>query len=308
MVNGKDWMTPKAKALITVSLALSLALLGAYTTWRTHCGSTDFDTYYYAAKRVVEGSPLYTEVRGVSPYIYPPIFAFVMAPLALMNMETASFILYALNLAFAWGSLVLSFRLIFGPKPFAEATGAIPPLPKALFAAIASAALLDNISLLQANIAVFFLVMAALYLAREKRDLPAVFCLAMAISVKVLPILLLAYFMIKKRFKMSAAAVFLTAFFIFALPAFSMGPGAAREATSVWLDENLLRSTARGANFQVMGAQFNPNNQSVAALISMWFAHSDPNIAYWKNVAYRYNRFFADMPGLLSGISEKNLL
>jgi len=143
------------KKIILVVLIVFFICFGLYTTWRTHNNSTDFDTYYFAAKDVCTGQPIYSEHEGISPYIYPPFFACLLAPLAIFNMEVASLIWYILNLAFAL-AILLCFKLIFDNWNISVIQNSLPLIPKALFLIIVSALFLDNLSMLQVNVFMFF--------------------------------------------------------------------------------------------------------------------------------------------------------
>lgn len=118
------------KKAIIVSLILFLIFLGFYTTWRTHHSSTDFDTYYYAARDVLQSSSVYVEHKDTSPYIYPPFFACLLAPLAIFSLETTAAIWYVLNLGFFFLSLVLCSRLIFTEENISILQNRFPLTPK----------------------------------------------------------------------------------------------------------------------------------------------------------------------------------
>jgi len=160
------------KKIILVVLIVFFICFGLYTTWRTHNNSTDFDTYYFAAKDVCTGQPIYSEHEGISPYIYPPFFACLLAPLAIFNMEVASLIWYILNLAFAL-AILLCFKLIFDNWNISVIQNSLPLIPKALFLIIVSALFIDNLSMLQVNVFMFFLVVLGLYFFKRGADVLA---------------------------------------------------------------------------------------------------------------------------------------
>lgn len=293
-------MTSRAKAWVIISAALLFTGLGIYTSWRTCSGSTDFDTYYYAARRIIDGIPLYTEIRGVSPYIYPHCFACIITPLAIFSIGVSSLIWYFLNLALMLGTLVFSFRLIFTNESIDGVSGRIRFLPKAVFLVMIAAAFLDNISLLQANILVLFSMTAALYYSENRRDILAAFFLSLAISIKVLPVLLLVYFLLKKKVRLLSAALLWLVFFVAILPALSMGFGPARDSISLWINQNFLKAVAHGPNFEIMDSFFNPGNQSISAFLSRWLAKNDSLVLYWKEISYKYGSFFIGWSGPLT--------
>lgn len=294
----------KQPAMVKISSALLLAVLiislGIYTTARTSRGSTDFDTYHYAAERVVKGMPLYKEIAGVSPYIYPPFFACILAPLAVFNMKAASFMWYLLNIIFFSLSLVFVYRIAFGSKKVRDKWQEERLLPKALLLIVVFAVFLDNISLLQANILIFFALSGTLYFFSKKKNIVAASLLATAISIKIMPVLILAYFLLKRKWKFSLVTIVFTALFTLVFPALSMGFTEAYDSLSWWWKDVFVRSSGNIPTFQTMAAMFNPVNQSVTASLSRWLTENDSAILHWKNIRYHYNPFLVDWTAGLS--------
>lgn len=84
--------------------AIAGAIAGAYVLW-VHVTSdplADIHLYYDAASRLNAGLPLY-RTGVVDPYVYPPLFAMLFRPLALLPFRAA---------AVAWeGAVLASFAL-----------------------------------------------------------------------------------------------------------------------------------------------------------------------------------------------------
>ncbi len=276
--------------------------LGAYTAWRTHNGSTDFDTFYYAAKRVAAGEPLYTETKGISPYIYPPFFACLLTPLTVFNLEIASFFWYALSLLLFAVSIVLAAILIFGHTGIKQTwKSASHLLPKIMFLILAGAIFIDNISLLQSNILLFFAVTASLYYFKKGRPVFGGMLLGLAISIKLLPALFLAYFIVKRELKMAASCLAWIAVFTLILPSLFLGPQNTLYSLKTWNKNMLSKSTSSVPNNAMMGGMFNPVNQSITASLSRWLIKDDADILFWKTNCYKkYPRFLVNVHGSLS--------
>lgn len=272
-------------------LVLFLVIFGIYTAWRTHHGSTDFDTYYYAAKDVLSGVFIYSEHDGLSPYIYPPFFACLLTPLTLFGIEIASFIWYVLNLAFLFLSLYLCARLIFKEKKINLAQKSLPLLPTILFLIVTFAIFIDNISMLQANILLFSLVLSGIYFFSRKLDVLAGLFLGMAISIKVVPIVFLIYFIFKREFKTCVFIVLWALVFSFAVPSLCMGMGDAVWALIVWNKSMLLKSISGIPGSDMLIVMFNPQNQSIAAFFSRWLIKNDFLILSFKRSAHEYYPF-----------------
>ncbi|MFH1381058.1 MAG: glycosyltransferase family 87 protein, partial [Candidatus Omnitrophota bacterium] len=284
--NGYSLMTK----IILVLLIVFFICFGIYTTWRTHNNSTDFDTYYFAAKDICTGQPIYSEHEGISPYIYPPFFACLLAPFAIFNMETASLIWYVLNIVFAF-SILLCFKLIFDSWDISVIKNSIPLIPKLLFLIIVSALIIDNISMLQVNVFLFFLVVLGLYFFRKGSDVLAALFLAMAISIKIIPVLFLLYFIVKREFRICIFIILWTFFFSLAIPTFFMGLDHAWASLIAWNDNMLAKSISLKPNFDMMSYMFNPQNQSVKAFFSKWLMENDFSILCTKRVSHEYYPF-----------------
>jgi len=286
---------------IILAVAASLIMLGIYTAWRTHNGSTDFDTFYYAARHVIDGAPLYAPMKGVSPYIYPPFFACLISGLALLSLEAASFLWYILSLALFAVSMAVSAILIFGHTDIRRIWDSALFLPKAIFLILAGTIFIDNISLLQSNILLFFAVVTGLYYFKKRRFIIGGMLFGLAISIKLLPALFLAYFIVKRKFKMAVSCLIWIAVFTLIVPALFLGPKETLDSLAVWNRSMFAKSISNVPNDDMMGQMFNPVNQSITASLSRWLIKNDGPILFWKNNCYKkYPHFLANFQGPLS--------
>jgi len=289
------------KKIITLIATVGFIALGVYTAWRTHNGSTDFDTFYYAARHVIDKAPLYAPIKGVSPYIYPPFFACLISPLALLGLEAASFLWYILSLVLFAVSMAISAILIFGHTDIRRIWDSALFLPKAMFLVLAGAVFIDNISLLQSNILLFFAVVTGLYYFKKKRFMIGGMLLGLAISIKLLPALFLAYFIVKRKFKMAASCLVWIAVFTLIVPALFLGPKETLDSLAAWNGSMFTKSISNVPNDDMMGQMFNPVNQSITASLSRWLIKNDGPILFWKKNCYKkYPRLLADFQGPLS--------
>lgn len=282
------------KRTIIVFLIIIVILFGAYTSWRTHNGSTDFDTYYFSAKNILDGNSPYLEKKGLSPYIYPPLFASLITPLTLFNLETAAFLWYLLTVILSVLSIGVCFKMIFGAADPRRIWPTIPLAIKISLLAVTAGLLLDNISLLQVNILLFCAVAAGLYLFTIKRPLLGGSLIAAAISLKIIPALFLVYFIIKKEFKMALSIVVFVLVFSIAVPSVFLGVNGTLEALKNWNDTVFARSTTSIPGDKMMSGMFNPVNQSITASLSRWLIKNDDSILYWKTRFYKYPAFMLD--------------
>ncbi len=288
------------KKIITLIAIAGFIALGVYTAWRTHNGSTDFDTFYYAARHVIDRAPLYTPIKGVSPYIYPPFFACLISPLALLSIEAASFLWYILSLALFVVSMAISAVLIFGHIDIRRMWESALFLPKMMFLVLAGAIFIDNISLLQSNILLFFAVVMGLCYFKKRRFMIGGMLFGLAISIKLLPALFLAYFIVKRKFRMVASCLIWIAVFTLIVPALFLGPKETLDSLAAWNSSMFAKSISNIPNDDMMGQMFNPVNQSITASLSRWLIKNDGMIVYWKNNCYKkYPKLLVNFQGPL---------
>lgn len=82
--------------------------------------TTDFDEYHRAGMRVSAGeSPYQLDDLGIwHTYRYPPAFAYLMIPLAQLDVAWAGRFWFACNWLMLGGCLALGLYLVFGPRPW----------------------------------------------------------------------------------------------------------------------------------------------------------------------------------------------
>jgi len=153
----------------------------------------DFDVYHTAARRIVAGRTVYeqTEVADDLPclnedpmeYIYTPLLALALTPLASVAPCTAEWIWLALNLVLCLGAvplLVLGLGLPRAPWVWGLAIGLVG----------APMATLETLSMGQANFIVLALMLGCVWLLRRDRLRPAGVLLGVAACLKIIPVLL----------------------------------------------------------------------------------------------------------------------
>jgi len=166
----------------------------------------DLPTFLLAARAVAAGADLYdpTVLAGFAgravpggqalPYLYLPLYAVLLGPLAAMPLPTA----YAAFLIFdavLWATLVvLSFKLV---RPAQELRA-----PLCAVALLVTASFLPAIQTLHhgsPSLVVAVLVVGGLVLERSGRSRSAGLVLALAVLIKVVPVLVLAYLAFRRR-------------------------------------------------------------------------------------------------------------
>ncbi|MEK6325735.1 MAG: glycosyltransferase family 87 protein [Acidobacteriota bacterium] len=201
-----------------IVLALVVLLSGLYFAGKSggnaEVYSNDFSVYYHAAREVIAGRDPYQHSLGDwTPYIYPPLLAELIVPLAILPLPVAAYFWFLINAASIVAAAWMSARLASdGREPDSAALKVSVPESSSWRAAIAACAVvivirfvLDTFNLGQVNAMVAALAVAHVYLyARDRKALSAV-ALVVAVSIKLTPALLLLYHAAKLRLKFASA-------------------------------------------------------------------------------------------------------
>ena len=197
---------------------------------------TDFFVYYTAGRSLLSGrTDLYAPdfARGVvMDYRYLPVFILTFAPLSMAPYSIAAWVWHLLNTA-AIALGVASIASLCSELPYSRAkVWTVAFLIVVPYFAMA----LDygNVHLI-----VTALMFAGLALAVRGRDLSAAALLAVAITVKLIPALLLPYFAITRRFKLLGLMAIITVA-INLLPSIYFGVGGNRNLITGWFDHVIV--------------------------------------------------------------------
>ncbi|MHB1132257.1 MAG: glycosyltransferase family 87 protein [Chloroflexota bacterium] len=175
-------------------------------------GASDFTAYFLAGQAHLLGLDYYQRatIEGLAgaagitgdlgPYLYPPLFAVIMSPLAGLDYPTARLLWAALSLlALAGGVVMLQWavglRLPLGTRgPALALVSLFPPVA-------------DDIIKGQIT-AVLLCLLAGAWLA-EKRRQPVVagLLVAIAASIKLVPAIILLYFLLRRDYRALCAGI-----------------------------------------------------------------------------------------------------
>ena len=164
---------------------------------------TDITVYTGAAAAFFDGRDPYavTNSRGWS-YIYPPLFALLLAPLNTMGPQGQAMVWFALSVLFAWGCYVEIVRIA---QIIAREHGHTWRLPQWVgWIALATVALpaLNCLQRGQIGILKLYLLMAGLRLIVENRSALRTLCgglvLALPIAFKITPIVPVVFLLVQQ--------------------------------------------------------------------------------------------------------------
>jgi hypothetical protein len=196
----------RTAALLAVALALIVGL-GVNTVYRAAIWPiqrTDFTVYQLAGQAVVDGTDIY-QVRNVRgwAYVYPPPFAILMAPFALLSVFWGALVWYAISVALIVWALVMCVRTVRSVFSMDNHRLILSIVPIALLLVW----FISGLTRGQASVLLMWLVLAAFCWHWEGHDLRGGACLAGAVLLKAFPLVLLGYFAWRRKWRFLLAAV-----------------------------------------------------------------------------------------------------
>jgi alpha-1,2-mannosyltransferase len=187
----------------------------------------DFPNHWELGHRIASGAFIYE--NGLN-YVYPPFWAMAHAPLTIVSPHLAQILLYPL----AGISIIL---LIWILQRLSDSQ--LPLAPDGLFWSTATAIFLSSGFISRdlpeagVNTALVALSWLALYLWSQRRTLLGGTCLGLAIALKCTPLLFVAWFALKRQWKMVACSMAAAVVFTLA-PMLIMGPNQYLRAIHTW--------------------------------------------------------------------------
>lgn len=187
------------KTAVIGVIAAGVLLCGVYSARRAGTDhltySNDFNVYYYASREVISGADPYKHsLIPSAPYIYPPLLSELLVPLALLPLPIAAYVWFILNAASMVLALLAATRVSVesGSRWMRWITAILGVLLVARF-------ILDNFEWGQVNPLVVMLATCHIFLFDRRKKLAAALVLALAVSLKMTPAILLLYHLARKR-------------------------------------------------------------------------------------------------------------
>ncbi len=203
------------------------------------------DGYVAVGEAVLHGADPY----GLVANTWPPFFLFLATAIALvarLSVGGALLLWQVLSVLAIWGSLLLLLRFFeeggeeatFFPSSssafaFGSAAVAVPALMSARL-------IQENLQHTQINPHLLFLTLLAFHLFRENKPWRGGLALALAASLKVVPVVLLAYFAYKRRMREVVCTIVSLALLSLVLPGLVFGPDRVGDLWRSW-SENSAR-------------------------------------------------------------------
>lgn len=173
-----------------------LALLALAYGYRIHKEVQDFAVFYLTGQRALLVEPLYRESDGFEIFKYSPLFAFFVAPFALVPVMVAKQLWLLLNIT----ALVGTFSLLNSlTKTISRPWG---PFGLAVLTYLTLYIYLDDQFVYgQVNLVVLFLEVLAFKCLQDDQNKSAAASLAAAVLFKLTPLIFVPYLIVKKRWK-----------------------------------------------------------------------------------------------------------
>ncbi len=209
-----------------------LACLYFVKVYNTDVG--DFRSYYHAGTKLRAGvSPYFfyvPEEGWVSMFSYPPFFALLMLPFTVLPIELSSLIWNGLSLA----ALFRVYRLIIGTLEIKKHLNSTQYRFFVFLTIVLTIRFfLYNFDLTQSTLIVMWGTLEGLKLIKNDKFILGSLLLAVVISIKLLPLVILPYLIYRAYFK----ETFLTIFFILvlnSLPIFVYGKDGFLQILDEW--------------------------------------------------------------------------
>jgi hypothetical protein len=165
----------------------------------------DFATFYEAAQFALEGRDIYTAGKTDQKYVYPPLVAFLYTPLASLSR------LHGAEVALFLGAAILAGSLLLTAKAVTQRLGAGGG-PPVMWVAFIVAMLNENelrlqLTMLETDSLMLLMFALALWWL-DRRPVLAGLALAFAFNIKYLPIVVLPYLILRRRWKTTGAMIF----------------------------------------------------------------------------------------------------
>lgn len=212
-------------ALIGLALALTL-FLGVRMMGKALPLENDASAYISGATAVLEGGDIYEQqlLSESHKYVYPPLLAIALAPVTVFGPKVAVVAWTLICLASTLVSMILLVRSIEGRTRrwrILLAVGA--PLLGLRF-------LDSNFGNGQANTLLLLVFSITCYAIHRRRQLPAGLAVGFGIALKLVPVGLVAYFLLRRHWRATAGAMGATLALAVALPLATLGPERTKES------------------------------------------------------------------------------
>ncbi|HWN98847.1 MAG TPA: glycosyltransferase family 87 protein [Blastocatellia bacterium] len=255
VIDASKWVLtlPLSRRLALAILAFVILVAGFYFAGKSGSNPlayrNDFNVFYHAAREVLAGrDPYQSSLGDWTPYLYPPLLAVALVPLALLPLPVAAYAWFLINAVSSLATAIMSGDLARAGEQLSDRTNEAKEtsgglithdvfLIAALSLFVVARFVLDNFSLGQVNPLVGGLAAGHVYLHSRNKKTASAFVLSLAVSIKLTPLVLIPYHIARRRWKFAAACLAMSV----ALTAMSFLPLGSRapEAFQVFVNRTI---------------------------------------------------------------------
>ena len=205
-------------ALMLLVLMLTIFLIQMYSKANRDIGY-DFTSYLLSAQALLDGqNPYQTDTPFT--YSYPMFLAFLLIPLCKVPYWLANLTWFAVNVLSLLGSVFILVRLTLPHTKLDWTSHLIGPLVLSLL--LMAGVIQNNLLNGQVNFVVLLSCMLFLKYFLANKTLPASLFLAMAAAIKLVPLILFLFVLLRRDFRVLALSTVLFVIFCL-LPAVTLG-------------------------------------------------------------------------------------
>ncbi|MFA5167942.1 MAG: glycosyltransferase family 87 protein [Candidatus Omnitrophota bacterium] len=279
----KKWLGPLAVFILFYAVGISTLYRGAIGPTQR----TDLTVYLKAAEMVQIGNP--GHMYGIENsrhwhYVYSPLLAILLAPLATWPIAINVILAYFLSLACLTGAIILSRYFTDRPEtaPWQIALAGVFCLP--LF--------LNTLTRGQLSVFILFFEVLIFYCYLKNWKILTGLFFSFIVAIKISPLaFLFFFFLIKKKWKILISALLGFLFFFFIFPSLVLGVDVNWRLLTTWQDLMAQGSSAQAYNSYLWNELFTPfasDNQSLYAILTRLCGPSEANFMNASNAGIRF--------------------
>jgi hypothetical protein len=323
----------KSRLFLIIVLLAFVTVTGFISARRAEKGSNDFDTFYAAGQSVYSygnnlyyTGPYHERTSEVSPFLYSPFAAIFFSLFSWANIRTSAFFWNFFNICLFLAVLNYFSRILkFEWKSVLQINGKGQKAFVFIYIIFSGALFLDNLTMAQMNISVFFFCLVGVHLFMRKKLWLAGFMLAFAILLKMTPALFIFYFLVKRQWKVLTSIFLGLIVFTAIIPTFIFGPQKNLILHRQWLGRTVKplyitvtakwvkepdhpkKKSAKIIAHDQLTSQLTQKNQALSASLTRWLLKNrnekagDPELPIYAALKYK------NLPVLFGGLSHEKL-
>lgn len=206
-----------------------IAILVLFFSLKAWDGGNDINVYLHASRTMWEGGDIYSG-NPYNDYLYSPLFAMLLWPLAFFPWEFSR-VLWALFNLFIIFRLWKIFTLVLdhtGIRRYRTIWHLILMVASAGF-------IIHNLNLGQITVVILWMTLEGILSIMHRKPWRGATLLALGINIKVIPVIALGYLFLKRKYRSAIYTMGLTAF-AFLLPALFIGVDDNHKLLKKWKD------------------------------------------------------------------------